>query len=125
MQRYKFSFMRYGIALAWLRFLKSQLRIRGTMFLIKKVYENELTALFKIEGEIADHALDYWSEALASLLQQSNKHVLLDCSDITFVSLNIAERLMQQMTNRIFLLNCPTAVQNLVRAAGFSTQVLE
>jgi len=95
------------------------------MFLIKKVYENDLTALFKVEGEITDHALDYWSEALASLPQQTNKHVLLDCCDIAFVSLKIAERLIQQMTNKIFLLNCPTAIQNLVRAAGFSKQVLE
>ncbi len=95
------------------------------MFLIKKVYENELTALLKIEGEISNLTLEDWAAALASLLQQTNKHVILDCCDITFVSPKIAERLLQQMTNRVFLLNCPTMVQNLVHAAGFSKQVLE
>ncbi len=95
------------------------------MFLIKKVYENELTALFKIEGEIADHATDYWSEALAALLQQTNKHVLLDCSEVSFISLTVAQRLIGQMTKRIFLLNCPTAVQNLARNTGWAEQVLE
>ena len=94
------------------------------MFMIKKVYENELTALLKIEGEITDLTLDDWTEALASLLRQTNKHVILDCCDVTFVSLKIAERLLQQMTGKIFLLNCPTTVQNLVHAAGFSKQVL-
>ena len=95
------------------------------MFLIKKVYENELTALLKIEGEITDLTLEDWAVALASLLQQTHKHVILDCCDVTLVSSKIAERLLQQMTNRIFLLNCPMTVQNLVHAAGFSKQVLE
>ncbi len=95
------------------------------MFLIKKVYENELTALLKIEGEITDLALDDWAEALASLLQQTNKHAILDCCDATFVSLKGVEKLIRQMTDKIFLLNCPTTVQNLVHAAGFSKQVLE
>ena len=95
------------------------------MFLIKKVYENDLTALLKIEGEITNLTVEDWSEALASLLRQTNKHVILDCCDVTFVSPKIAERLLQQMTDRIFLLNCPTAVQNLAHAAGFSKQVLE
>ena len=95
------------------------------MFLIKKVYENDLTALLKIEGEINDLALEDWAEALASLLRQANKHVILDCCDVSFVSLKVAERLIQQMTDKIFLLNCPRTVQNLVHAAGFSKQMLE
>jgi anti-anti-sigma regulatory factor len=95
------------------------------MFLIKKVYENDLTALLKIEGEITEFALEDWAEALASLLRQTKKHVILDCCDANFVSLKVAERLIQQMTDKIFLLNCPTAVQNLVHAAGFSKQGLE
>lgn len=95
------------------------------MFLIKKVYENELTALLKIEGEITGHSLEDWDAAFSSLLTQHRKHVILDCCDVTFVSLKIAERLLQQMTKKIFLLNCPTAVQNLVRAAGWGAQVLE
>ncbi len=95
------------------------------MFLIKQVYENELTALLKIEGEITDLALDDWAEALASLLQQTNKHTILDCCDATFVSLKVVDKLIRKMTDKIFLLNCPTTVQNLVYAAGFSKQVLE
>ncbi len=94
------------------------------MFLIKKVYENDLTALMKIEGQITNLTLEDWAEALATLLRQTNKHVILDCCDVTFVSPGIAERLLQQMTNKVFLLNCPTTVQNLALAAGFSKQVL-
>lgn len=95
------------------------------MFLIKRVYENELTALFKVEGEITDLTLEDWAEALAALLAQTQKHVILDCCDVTFVSLKVAEKLIAQMTSKIFLLNCPTRVQNLVHAAGFAKQVLE
>lgn len=105
--------------------MNPQHRIGAIMFLIKNVYENELTALLKIEGEISNLTLEDWAAALAALLQQTNKHVILDCCDLTFVSPGIAERLLQQMTHRIYLLNCPTAVQNLVQAAGFSKQVLK
>ena len=95
------------------------------MFLIKKVYENDLTALLKIEGEITDLALEDLAEALDELLAQTQKHVILDCCDVTFVSLKVAEKLIAQMTSKIFLLNCPTRVQNLVHAAGFARQVLK
>ena len=95
------------------------------MFRIDKVFENELTEIIKVEGEIKDGEVKDWEESLQSILNGSPRQIILDFCDVTFFSPKAVELLMRQMTQNIFLLNCPTAVKNLVHAAGRPESVLE
>ena len=95
------------------------------MFLIKTVYENAGTTLLKVEGEISTSALEAWAVALASPLRVAQRQVILECSGVRFVNHKVAQRLVAQITSRIFLLNCPPAIAKLMRVAGLSRQVLD
>jgi anti-anti-sigma regulatory factor len=95
------------------------------MFRIDKVFENDQTEIIKVEGEIKDGDAKYWAESLQSIMNGSPRQIILDFCDATFVSSKAVEILIHQMTKNIFLLNCPTAVKNLVHTAGRSASVLE
>ncbi|MGH7456615.1 MAG: hypothetical protein ACRENG_35025, partial [bacterium] len=78
------------------------------MFRIDKIFENYQTELLKVEGEIKDSELKDWAESLQSMMNGSPKQIILDFCDATFVSSKAVEILIHQMTQNIFLLNCPT-----------------
>ncbi len=95
------------------------------MFRIDKVFENDQTAIIKIEGEIKDSDAKDWAESLQPIMNGSPWQIILDFCDATFVSSKAVEILIHQMTPNIFLLNCSTAFKNLVRSAGRSESILE
>lgn len=95
------------------------------MFRIDKVFENDQTEIIKIEGEIKDSDAKEWAESLQSIMNGSFRQIILDFCDASFVSSKAVEMFIYQMTQNIFLLNCPTAFKNLVRSAGWSASVLE
>lgn len=95
------------------------------MFRINKIFENYQTEIIKVEGEIKDSELKDWTESLQSVMNGSPKQIILDFCDVTHLGPKAAEILIQFLAQNIFLLNCPTAVKNLVYAAGWSGSVLE
>jgi len=95
------------------------------MFRISKAFENDQIEMITIEGEIKDCDASDWAEALQSILSASHRQSMLNFCGTSMVSAKAIEILIHQMTEHIFLLNCPTAMQNLVHAAGFSKQVVE
>ena len=95
------------------------------MFRIDKIFENYQTELIKVEGEIKDSEMKDWVESLQSITNGSPKQIIFDFCDVTHLGVKSVEALIQQMASNIFLLNCPTAVKNLVHAAGWSQSVLE
>jgi anti-anti-sigma regulatory factor len=95
------------------------------MFRVDKVFENYQTELIKVAGEIKDRDAGDWAESLQSIINGSPKQIILDFCDMTYLSPKAAEILIQRLSTSIFLLNCPTAVKNLVRAAGRLENVLE
>jgi anti-anti-sigma regulatory factor len=95
------------------------------MFRINKIFENYQTEIIKVEGEIKDSDAKDWAASLQSIMNESPRQIILDFCDATFVSSKAVEILIRQMTQNIFLLNCPTAVKNLVHAAGRPESVLE
>lgn len=95
------------------------------MFRIDKVFENYQTELIKVEGEIKESNLKDWAESLQSFTNGSPKQIIFDLCDATFISSQAIAILIQRLTANVFLLNSPTAVKNLVHAAGWSQSVLE
>ena len=95
------------------------------MFRIDKIFENYQTELIKVEGEIKDSDARDWAESLQSITNGSPKQIILNFCDVTHLSSKAAEILIQRLSTNIFLLNCPTAVKNLLHAAGWSESVLE
>ncbi len=95
------------------------------MFRIDKIFENYQTEIIKVEGEIKDGDMRDWAESLQSIMNGSPKQIILEFCDATCLSAKAVEILIQHLATNIFLLNCPTAVKNLVHAAGWSENVLE
>ena len=45
------------------------------MFRIKKIFENDLTYILKIEGEITEENLSVWTDEIRNLINSSNHQV--------------------------------------------------
>ena len=95
------------------------------MFRIKMIFENKQTLLLKVEGEIAENNLDEWSNWLEFFTEQTKKQIILEFCDLIFASQKAVEKLLEKMTNNVYLLNCLTAVKNIAHSSGFSKNVLE
>jgi hypothetical protein len=95
------------------------------MFRIDKAFENDLTVLVKIEGELGDGELADWARALPPFTGPSQKQIIFDICDVVFLSPKALEIFIQYLNSHIFLLNCPAAVRNIMHAAGRSANVLD
>ena len=95
------------------------------MFRVKNVFENEHTVLLKLEGEIVESNVNDWSNWLESFSEQTNKQIILEFCHLIFVTQKGIEKLLEKMAPNIYLLNCPTDVENIAHAFGFSQNVLE
>ncbi len=95
------------------------------MFRMKKIFENDLTTIIKIEGQIPDDELNNWSAEISSLIKQSKQQVILEMCDVIFISAKAVQVMMNELTDKMFLLNCPTFVKNMLQSAGWSDHVLD
>lgn len=95
------------------------------MFRIKKVFENDLTTILKIEGEILDENLQDWIDEIKRSIKLAQKQIILEICHVTFLSPKAVEVLIKLLTKDIFLLNCPTSVKNMLHSAGLSANVLD
>ena len=105
--------------------LLSQLVHEADMFRIRKLYENGLTSIIKIEGEISDENLPDWKNELTRLIKLSERQVILEIGYVTYMCPKAVEVLRKLLTKDIFLLNGQTSVRNMLHGAGLSANVLD
>lgn len=95
------------------------------MFRIEKIFENHQTELIKVEGEVNDSEVIDWADSLQAMLDDSLKQIILNFSELTFLCPKAVEALIHCMTPNLLLLNCPTALRNRIRAAGWPENILD
>jgi len=95
------------------------------MFRIKTIYENNLTSIIKIEGEISEENLPDWQNEISRLIELPEREVIFDICYVTFMCPKAVEVLIKLLTKKIFLLNGPTSVSNMLHSAGLSANVLD
>ncbi len=95
------------------------------MFRIKTIYENNLTSIIKIEGEISDENLPDWKNEISRLIELPEQEIIFEICYVTFMSPKAVEVLIKLLTRKIFLLNCSTSVSNMLHSAGLSANVLD
>lgn len=95
------------------------------MFRIKKIFENDLIHILKIEGEINEENLSVWADEIRNLINSSSHQIIIEICEVTYMSPKAVESLMEQLTDDIYLLNCPTSIRNMLHTAGYSKNVLD
>lgn len=95
------------------------------MFRINRTFENDLTLLVKLVGEIGAQDLQHWDDSLQAILQHEQRQVIFDFCDVTRMTTAAVEKLQEAITNRVFLLNGSVALQNIMRASGHAAQILD
>jgi len=98
---------------------------KADMFRITKIYENNLTSIIKIEGEISDENVLDWKNEISRLTDLPEREIILEICYVTFMSPKAVKVLIKLLTRKIFLLNCPTSVSNMLHSAGLSANVLD
>ncbi len=97
---------------------------KADMFRITKIYENNLTSIIKIEGEISDENVLDWKNEISRLPDLPEREIILEICYVTFMCPKAVKVLIKLLTKKIFLLNCPTSVSNMLHSAGLSANVL-
>lgn len=95
------------------------------MFRIRKIWENNLTLILKIEGEISDSDLSIWAEEVGALTQEGTRQTVLDCCSVTSISPKALEVLSERLSGGIYVVNCPVWVKNILHSAGRSKNILD
>ncbi len=95
------------------------------MFRIRKVFENDLTIIWKIEGEISNDRLQSWVDEMNRLVTNVKKQTIFDMRDVVCIGAAAAQWLTDIITKDVYLLNCPTFVKNMLQSAGLSMHVLD
>ena len=95
------------------------------MFRIKTIYENNLTSIIKIEGEISDENLPDWKNEISRLIELPEREIILEICYVTFMCPKAVKVLIKLLTKKIFLLNGPTSLSNMLHSAGLSANVLD
>ncbi len=94
------------------------------MFRIERIFENDLTVILKIEGEISDENVPDWKNEISRLMELPEREIIFEICCVTFMCPQAVEVLIKLLTKKIFLLNCPTSVSNMLHSAGLSANVL-
>ena len=94
------------------------------MFRIERIFENDLTVIIKIEGEISDENVPDWKNEISRLMELREREIIFEICNVTFMCPKAVEVLIKLLTKKIFLLNCPTSVSNMLHSAGLSANVL-
>jgi hypothetical protein len=95
------------------------------MYRISRIFETPLVTIVKVAGHVADSELATWTEFLEGAAGDARRWTVLDLCDAFRIDPEAAGLLVRQLSNRLLLLNCPTAIRNMAASAGFSSQVLE
>ena len=95
------------------------------MFRITKIFKNKLIFIYKIEGMITEDNLGDWTNEIRPLIKQSDRQIILETCQVTFVSPKAVKFLIDLITKDVFLLNCPTFMKNMLHCVGLSANVLD
>ncbi len=95
------------------------------MFRIKTIYENNLTYIIKIEGEISEENLPDLQNEISRLIELPEREIIFEICYVTFMSPKAVKVLIKLLTKKIFLLNCATSVSIMLHSAGLSANVLD
>jgi len=95
------------------------------MLRITKVFENDATLIYKIEGKISDDNLAVWAQEMDALKKVMGRQTILDFCQVWFICTKGVEILVKGMSDNLYLLNCPMGVRNVLHAAGLSARMLE
>jgi anti-anti-sigma regulatory factor len=95
------------------------------MFRIKKIFNNKLTTILRIEGDLNNGNLVIFNEEISALVQESEQQIILDGSSVSFVTPNAVELFNDMLSNDIYLLNFPINFRNMLQSAGLSDRLLE
>jgi len=96
------------------------------MFRIQKIFENDLTIIWKIEGKIfSNEKSQFWIDEINRLVAHVRKQIIFDMCAVTFMGSTAAQMFVGLNTKNVYLLNCPTFVKNMLQSAGSSLHVLD
>ena len=95
------------------------------MFRIKKIFNNKLTTILRIEGDLNNGNLVIFNEEISALVQESEQQIILDGSSVSFVTPNAVELFNDMLSNDIYLLNFPINFRNMLEGLGWSGRILE
>jgi hypothetical protein len=94
------------------------------MFRITKLFENNGTAIFRVEGKINDESLNDWTAGI-QLIKEPNGKIILDLGRVWSFGPQSLLALIKGIDENLFVLNCGTEIGNRLLSAGLSNQVLD
>ena len=94
------------------------------MFRITKAFENERTAIYKVEGKILEDQAGVWIGELEELQNGNGRQIILDVGQVWFFSQRSIEAFIGKRFPNLYLLNCSMEVRNTLQSAGCSSIVL-
>src|SRR5437867_1396810 len=89
-------------------------RSETKMFRITKAFENDRTSIYKIEGKVTDENLVDWNQEIDSITLNSGRQVILDLSQIWYISSNAIEILLKHILDHVYILNCGMQIRNVL-----------
>ncbi len=95
------------------------------MFRIKKSFENENTAIFKIEGDIPNEIVHIWARELRRIIKKSKNLIILEACSMGYIGPKAVKVLFNVTAGNIYLLSCPTSVKNMFNSAGKAANILD
>lgn len=94
------------------------------MFRIEKIFQNEQTVIFSVQGYITDHFLDVWTEQLATMKSDPKPQVILNFHGVSFISPLALAALKEIETTNMFIMNCSPVIRNMIQSSGISSMLL-
>ncbi|NIR47619.1 hypothetical protein GWO43_04115 [candidate division KSB1 bacterium] len=95
------------------------------MFIIRKMFKNDLTLILKIEGAITERNFVIWSNEISYLIKRADRQIILEFCEVTSLIPKAVNILIELITNDMYLLNCPIFAKNMLHSAGLAKNVLD
>ncbi len=96
------------------------------MFKIIKIFENSSTLIYKLERETNDNNLSSWAEELEKIVNNSNDHhVIFEGCEISYMNPNSVKILIKRLKNKVFFMNLPNYIKNMIVHAGYKAHLLD
>ncbi|RMD99312.1 MAG: hypothetical protein D6814_05815 [Calditrichaeota bacterium] len=96
------------------------------MLRIQELYQNELTQIIKIEGDIRPESTETWRNELdAIVLKSQQRTIILDLCGVAYIAQAAIDLLIEHLEHNIYLMNCPTFLKNILHSARLTQNILE
>jgi len=94
------------------------------MFRITKVFEDDSTEIFRIEGQVTDEGIANWIGEIELIKKNNSRTLILDFVHVWFISTKAVQALMEILSDRCYVMNCGIEVRNVLYASGMSSRML-